>query len=86
MVNPHSKFNKSEVMAIPCGLSARSTFNDNFTLFRCEKSFNCVKTADNIVNIKRDSIAWSDNETNSYSNINVSDALSKGLISEAYLK
>ena len=85
MVNPHSKFNASRVMAIPYGLSARSTFDDSFTLHRCETAFGCELTEENKIDIKREAIAWSNKEADAYKNIDVSEAYAKGLISKEYL-
>ena len=53
-------------MAIPCGLAARSTFDDSYILFRCETSFDCDMTPENTIKIHRDNIAWS----NGYSRSN----------------
>jgi len=35
MKNPDIKFDPNTTIAIPCGLNARSTFDDNYTLYRC---------------------------------------------------
>jgi len=48
MYNKYSRNNdSSRILAIPCGLAARSTFDDSYTLFRCEDSFDCDLTEEN---------------------------------------
>ncbi len=73
MVNPDSIFDKDKTMAIPCGLSARSTFDDSFVLFRCEisQNFTCNKTPENIIPIHRSNIAWDTDMKDRYKNIDV---------------
>jgi hypothetical protein len=73
MINPLVRFDKDRVMAIPCGLSARSTFDDSFVLFRCtpQEKWNCQPTAENTVKIDRKDIAWDSDLEDRYKNIDV---------------
>jgi len=60
MVNPYSRYNNdtnTRIMAIPCGLAARSTFDDSYTLYRCEKDFSCTRAEGQEININRTGIA-----------------------------
>lgn len=36
MVNPNVQYDPTQTLAIPCGIAARSFFNDNYVLFRCD--------------------------------------------------
>ena len=38
MINKNVKFDPNTTVAIPCGLNARSQFDDSFKLFRCPVS------------------------------------------------
>ena len=72
MHNPNAKYYKPDrTMAIPCGLAARSTFDDSYVLFRCETSFDCDMTPENSIKIHRDNIAWSTEKQSKYKNIDV---------------
>ena len=72
MVNPDSKYkDPTRTIAIPCGLAARSTFDDSYILYRCESNFGCAMTEENQIKIHRGNIAWSSEKTVKYKNIDV---------------
>lgn len=73
-------------MAIPCGLAARSTFDDTFSLHRCDNDFSCELNDTNKINIKRNQIAWSTDKIVRFENIDVQAQRKSGLISDEYLK